>query len=80
MFRGFVELYKIDKNDVYVKAVRNTMEHAWQSNCRNRLTNLMSDDYTGSKNEKKWNIKTQGAFVEIFSLIGELEQLGCFQE
>ena len=80
MFRGFVELYKIDKNDVYVKAVKNTMEHAWQSNCRNRLTNLMSDDYAGDKKEGKWNIKTQGAFVEIFSLIGELEQLGCFQE
>ena len=43
-------------------------------------TELIQVNYTGSKNEKKWNIKTQGAFVEIFSLIGELEQLGCFQE
>lgn len=69
-----------NQKEASILNVKNTMEHAWQSNCRNRLTNLMSDDYAGDKKEGKWNIKTQGAFVEIFSLIGELEQLGCFQE
>jgi hypothetical protein len=75
-----MELYKIDNNDLYIKAMAQTMEHAWQSNCRNRLTNLMSDDYTGNRKDTKWNIKSQGAFIEIFCMLGELEKLKYFSK
>lgn len=80
MFRGFMELYKIDNNDLYIKAMAQTIEHAWQSSCRNRLTNLMSDDYTGNRKDTKWNIKSQGAFIEIFCMLGELEKLKYFSK
>ncbi|WP_256003377.1 glycoside hydrolase family 76 protein [Pedobacter deserti] len=76
MFRGFVELYKIDKNRAYVSAYEKTMENAWRSNARNRGTNMINDDFRGGTTQTSWEILFQGACLEMLARLAALEQQG----
>ena len=75
MFRGFVELYKIDPSTKeYIDAYANTMKHAWQSSCRNTSTNLLNyESFKGDKSMSSWEILHEGACVEILARLAALE-------
>ncbi|EGK00227.1 glycoside hydrolase family 76 protein [Dysgonomonas gadei] len=75
LFRGFVELYKIDNNNKYVTSYAKTMQHVWKTS-RNTNTNLLNEDYCDGNGQSSWDILQQGAFVEILSVLGQLERQG----
>ncbi len=76
MFRGFIELYKIDGNKTYVRAYQKTMNHAWLSNARNRTTNLINSDLRGGTTQAEFDVLFQGACLEMLSRLALLEHQG----
>ena len=76
MFRGFIELYKIDGNKTYVKAYQKTMANAWLSTARNKSTNLINDDFRGGSTQSSYDILFQGACLEMISRLALLEHEG----
>lgn len=72
MLRGFIELYRIDGNPVYVDAVRNTLDVAWEEG--RSQEGFFGDDYTVSEQgAKKW-LLTQGAMAEMYARIAALDR------
>jgi len=76
LFRGFLELYKIDGRREYVTAFEKSMLQAWKSECRNQNTNLLSNKYFVGKTNTSWEILHEGAFVEILARLAMLELEG----
>lgn len=76
MFRGFIELYKIDNNRTYVTAYEKTLTHAWLSNCRNPGTSLLNGDFRGGTTQTSWEILHEGACVEMLARLAALERDG----
>lgn len=76
MFRGFIELYKIDHNRDYVTAYEKTLSHAWLSDCRNAGTNLLNGDFRGGTSQTSWEILHEGACVEMLARLAALERDG----
>lgn len=76
MFRGFIELYKIDGDNTYVNAYKKTLANAWLSNARNRQTNLINGDFRGGTSQSSWEILHQGACLEMLARLASLEQEG----
>ncbi len=67
MLRGFIELYKIDKNRIYLDDFDKSLDYAWQH--AREKNGLFNSDFSGEKkDEKKW-LLTQAAMVEMFSRI-----------
>jgi hypothetical protein len=74
MFRGYLTLYDVDNNRVYVNAVEKTLKHAWLGSCRNRETNLLNDgDFSGSTPQNSWELLQEGACVEFMANLAKLE-------
>lgn len=75
MFRGFVELYKIDPStQEYIDAYADTMIHAWLSDCRNQSTNLLNyDSFKGDQSQTSWEILHEAACVEMLARLAKLE-------
>jgi len=65
MLRGFVDLYQLDNNPVYLDAFKKNMDYAWKySKDENGLFNK---DFSGQEpDDKKW-LLTQGAMVEMYA-------------
>lgn len=76
LFRGFLELYKIDNRRDYVTSFEKSMLQAWLSDCRNKTTNLLSNTYFVGKTNSSWEILHEGAFVEMLARLAELELEG----
>lgn len=77
LFRGFIELYKIDKNREYVTAYEKTLKNAWLSNCHNRENNLLNhNDFRGVNIQSSWEILHEGACVEMLARLASLERDG----
>lgn len=76
MFRGYIELYKIDHNRTYITAYEKTLTHAWLSDCRNEGTNLLNGDFRGGTNQDSWEILHEGACVEMLARLAALERDG----
>lgn len=76
MFRGFIELYKIDGNATYVNAYKKTMANAWLSSARNKTTNLINEDFRGGSTQSSFDILHQGACLEMLSRLASLEHDG----
>lgn len=76
MFRGFIELYKIDGDKTYVKAYQKTMANAWLSSARNKTTGLINEDLRGGTTQTNFDILHQGACLEMISRLALLEQQG----
>lgn len=74
MLRGFIELYRIDKNRTYVTAFEKSLANAWLSDCRNKDTNLLNNDFRGGKPQTKWEILHEGACVEMLARLAILER------
>jgi len=64
MLRGFIELYEIDNNKIYLDAFQKSLNYAWtHTRDENGLFNV---DWTGKvKDDKKW-LLTQAAMVEMY--------------
>lgn len=76
MFRGFIELYKIDGNKTYVRAYQKTLNNAWLSNARNKTTSLINGDFRGGTTQTDFDILHQGACLEMLSRLALLEHEG----
>jgi hypothetical protein len=76
LFRGFIELYKIDHDKTYVKAYQKTLANAWLSSARNRTTNLINSDFRGGTTQVDFDILFQGACLEMISRLALLEHEG----
>lgn len=77
LLRGFIELYKIDKNREYVTAYEKTLTNAWLSNCRNKVNNLLNhNDFRGINIQTSWEILHEGACVEMLARLASLERDG----
>jgi hypothetical protein len=70
MLRGFIELYKLDKNPFYINAYKNSLDYVW-IHARDK-DGLFDDNFTEiEKNKKKW-LLTQAAFAEMYARIAAL--------
>lgn len=82
MFRGFLELYKQDpttKN--YVESYAEMMKHAWMSDCRDQVTNLLNyGSFRGNKSQTSWEILHEGACVEMLANLAFLEGKGLLKD
>lgn len=75
LYRGFEDLYKIDKNPKYINAIRESVEWIWE-NARD-VEGLPYKDWTARKDEKnepKWLLDTS-CMIELYTRVGLLENL-----
>lgn len=71
MLRGFIELYRIDKDKTYINAFNKSLSYAWD-NARDEK-GLFNTDLSGkSKDQKKW-LLTQAAMVEMYSRLAMIQ-------
>ena len=71
MFRGFVELYGIDHNSLYIDAFRENLDFAWTE--MREKNGLFNDDWSGkTKNDSKW-LLTQFAMVEMYARLATIK-------
>lgn len=72
MFRGFVELYGIDHNSLYIDAFRENLDFAWTE--MREKNGLFNDDWRGkTKNDSKW-LLTQFAMVEMYARLAAIDK------
>ena len=70
MFRGFVELYHLDKNKTYLQDFEQNLNFAWK-NMREQ-NGLFNSDWSGqTKDKSKW-LLTQFAMAEMYARMPEL--------
>ncbi|NDV77995.1 glycoside hydrolase family 76 protein [Dysgonomonas sp. 511] len=70
MFRGFIELYKIDNNTIYIDTFRKNLDYAW--NHMRDENGLFNSDWSGEvKDESKW-VLTQAAMAEMYARLALL--------
>jgi hypothetical protein len=71
MFRGFVELYHLDKNKTYLQDFDKNLNFAWK-NMREQ-NGLFNSDWSGqTKDKSKW-LLTQFAMAEMYARMPELK-------
>ncbi|MDR0431605.1 MAG: glycoside hydrolase family 76 protein [Tannerellaceae bacterium] len=71
MFRGFIELYRLDKNKLYIDTFSRNLAYAWD-NSRD-ADGLFNVDFSGEKKDRKKWLLTQAAMVEMFARLYDLE-------
>lgn len=82
MFRGFLELYKLDQTTKeYIEAYEEMMKHAWLSDCRNEATNLLNyGSFRGNVSQGSWEVLHEGACVEMLAHLAMLENEGLLKD
>lgn len=71
MLRGFIELYEIDKNPLYLNAFKKNLDYAWH-HARDEK-GLFDKDLSGrTKDESKW-LLTQAAMVEMYARLAAIK-------
>lgn len=71
MVRGFLELYKVDKNKTYIKSLQHSLDHAWR-HMRDE-DGLFEGDWGGKeRTDEKW-LLTQAAMVEIYANLSNVK-------
>ncbi len=72
LFRGYVELYHLDKNPEYIQLFADNMDHLW-TNVRDK-NGLFSKDWKGEKDDQyKW-LLDQASLVEIWATLAEIRE------
>ena len=71
MLRGFIELYRIDKDKTYINAFNKSLSYAWD-NARDENGLFNTDLSDKSKDQKKW-LLTQAAMVEMYSRLAMIQ-------
>jgi hypothetical protein len=67
LFRGYVELFRIDGNYQYIAIFRDNMDYVW-NNVRNK-DGLFSKDWKGLKEDEFKSLLDQAALVEIWAIL-----------
>lgn len=74
MLRGFEELYKVDRNPVYLNNFKKTLQYMWKHNSNQNL--LFEDDcFVEKRNESKdtkW-LLTQAAMIEMYARLAKIK-------
>jgi uncharacterized protein YyaL (SSP411 family) len=71
MFRGFIELYKLDRNPLYIDAFRKNLDYAWK-NARDE-NGLFYTDWSGRSKDKSMWLLTQAAMVEMYARLATID-------
>lgn len=70
MLRGYIELYTIDNNRIYLDSFQKSLDYAWENMRDNN--GLFNKDWSNTnKDEKKW-LLTQAAFVEMYARLAQI--------
>lgn len=72
MLRGFIELYDIDHNALYIDAFRQSLDYAW-THARNGH-GLFNSDFSGQHSDKRYWLLTQAAVVEMYARLAVIEK------
>ena len=72
LFRGIVELYRIDGNKQYISIFTDNMDHLW-NNVRNK-DGLFSKDWKGQKEDEYKTLLDQSGLVEIWAMLAGIQQ------
>jgi len=71
LFRGYVELYQLDKNKEFITIFEDNLDHLW-NHIRDK-NGLFSKDWKGEKNEEyKW-LLDQASLVEMWATLAEIK-------
>lgn len=74
MLRGFEELYKVDRNPVYLNSFKKTLQYMWEHNPNQNM--LFDDDcFVEKRNERKetkW-LLTQAAMIEMYARLAKIK-------
>lgn len=71
MVRGFLQLYKVDKNKIYINSLQHSLEHAWE-HMRDK-DGLFETDWEGKERaDEKW-LLTQAAMVEMYANLSNIK-------
>ena len=71
MLRGFIELYSIDHNKIYLNSFNKSLDYAWE-HARDEK-GLFNTDFTGdSQDNRKW-LLTQAAMVEMYARLSAIK-------
>ncbi len=72
LFRGYTELYPLNRNDQYITIFRDNLDQLW-NHIRDE-NGLYSKDWKGEKEDKyKW-LLDQASLVELWATIAEIER------
>lgn len=74
MLRGFEELYKVDRNPVYLNSFKKTLQYMWEHNPNQNM--LFDDDCFVEKRSEskdtKW-LLTQAAMIEMYARLSKIK-------
>ena len=71
LFRGYMELYSLDKNKEFINVFENNLDQLW-NHIRDK-NGLFSKDWKGEKDDEyKW-LLDQASLVEMWATVAELE-------
>jgi hypothetical protein len=71
LFRGYVQLYELDRDPQYIRIIRENMDQLWKG-VRDK-NGLFSKDWKGQQNDEyKW-LLDQASLVEIWGTLGGLK-------
>lgn len=73
MLRGFVELYRIDKNAEYINSFKQCLDYAW-SHARDE-NGLFNKDWSGMNIDQSKELLTQAAVVELYATLAIANQV-----
>lgn len=65
MSRGFLELYRINKDLTYLRSINESLEHAWNS--MKDENGLFGTDWEGKDTKKEKWLLTQAAMIEMYA-------------
>lgn len=71
LLRGFIELYKEDRNDTYLKIFKQNLDYAW---LHMRAENgLFNSDWTGKTTDSSKWLLSQFAMVEMYARMSQIK-------
>ncbi len=71
LFRGLKELYNVDGNDKYIRAMKDNADYAWKHTRDEK--GLLNADWSGNKRNKyKW-LLDNASMVELYSELSEID-------
>ena len=71
MLRGFIELYEIDHNKIYLNSFNKSLDYAWE-HARDEK-GLFNTDFTGSSQDNRKWLLTQAAMVEMYARLATIK-------
>nr|WP_239059569.1 glycoside hydrolase family 76 protein [Bacteroides sp. 224] len=72
MLRGFIELYHLDNNRLYINTFQQNLAYAWDH--AREDTGLFNANFSGEKKDKKKWLLTQAAMIEMYARLATITQ------